>query len=344
MPVFIVSIILMFRGFTKKKVNSLTLGEQLKKIRGEGRITLAEVSRETKIPVRYLTMIEEGEYEKLPPDVYVKGFLRSYGEYLGVEPCRLVALFLRDKDIKKNLGRNGAPKDVPRKMQMPKFVVTPKMITAAAVIIIALGGFYYLYREIGRFAALPRLVVAEPMGDTAVESNSIVVSGFTDQDAKLTINDQPVMVSDSGEFRENLLLQEGLNTVIVSSVNSFGKVASRTINIKSNFRGPEVAAAGPADDESAGLVSGEQVERRAGVEVYVRVDTLPTWLSVESDGALVYSGTMLPGAAQNFSGEKEVRITSGKANQTFVKVNSGQEKLLADTPGIVRDVLFAPSD
>jgi transcriptional regulator with XRE-family HTH domain len=77
----------MLRGFTKKKVNSLTLGEQLKKLRAEGRVSLHEVSRETKIPVKYLVMIEEGDYKNLPPDVYVKGFLRSYAEFLGVD-CR----------------------------------------------------------------------------------------------------------------------------------------------------------------------------------------------------------------------------------------------------------------
>src|SRR4030042_1531553 len=95
----------MLRGFTKKKINSYTLGEQLKKIRSDGRVTLHEVSRETKIPVKYLAMIEEGDSENLPPDVYVKGFLKSYAEYLGVDHQKLVALYLRDKDIKKNLGK-----------------------------------------------------------------------------------------------------------------------------------------------------------------------------------------------------------------------------------------------
>ncbi|MFA6194086.1 MAG: RodZ domain-containing protein, partial [Parcubacteria group bacterium] len=67
-------------------------------------------------------------------------------------------------------------------------------------------------------------------------------------------------------------------------------------------------------------------------------------LSVEADGNLIYSGTMLPGAIQNFEGEKEVRVTSGKANQTFVRVNGKAEKKLADDPGIVRDILFTSND
>ena len=332
----------MLRGFTKKKINSYTLGEQLKKMRSDGRVTLHEVSRETKIPVKYLAMIEEGDCENLPPDVYVKGFLKSYAEYLGVDHQKLIALYLRDKDIKNNLEKNIRKEKTPKIFRVPRFIVTPKMITAAIVFLIAASGFYYLYREIGRFAALPRLVVAEPMGDTSVEGNSITISGFTDQDAKLTINDQPVMVKDSGEFQENLLLQEGVNSINISSVNRFGKTAMRMLNVSSNYEKPDMTFEETGGSE--GQISGEQAEKKEGVEVVVKVDANPTWLSIESDGSLVYSGTMLPGATQSFKGEKEVRVTSGKANQTFIRVNGKSEKVLADNPGIVRDVVFGPND
>jgi cytoskeletal protein RodZ len=332
----------MLRGFTKKKVSTLTLGEQLKKLRSEGRVTLHEVSRDTKIPVKYLAMIEEGECEKLPPDVYVKGFLKSYGEYLGVEHQKLVSLYLRDKDIKKNLEKNGKKEKPVKKSLVPRFVVTPKIITAAIVFLVAVGGFYYLYREIGRFAALPRLVVVEPSGDTSIDGNSISISGFTDQDAKLTINEQPVMVKDDGEFQENILLQEGVNTLTIAAVNRFGKTATRTLNVKSNFENPATDVG--EDGENAGQVSGEQMEKGKNVEVAVRIDSNPTWMAIESDGNLVYSGTMMAGATQKFSADKEVRLTSGKANQTLIRVNGGTEKKLADDPGIVRDVVFTSND
>ncbi len=347
----------MLRGFTRKKVSSYTLGEQLKKLRSEGRITLHEVSRETKVPVKYLEMIEEGKYESLPPDVYVKGFLRCYAEFLGVEPKKIISLYARERDIKINLNENGRPVAPAKEKKFPRFVVTPKLFTAVIVTAVVLGGFFYLYAQIGRFAAVPRLVLTQPSGNgTSVDGNTLAVLGFTDEDAKLTINDQPVVVGDRGEFKEDLVLQAGINTITVKSVNRFGKTATQVINIKANYDKPEMAAgssAGPprlsprfgeAGGE-AGEVSGEQNSRNAnGVKVSVRVDTLPTWMAVESDGNLVYSGTMLPGASQDFRGDREMRITSGKANQTLIKVNNGAEKKLADDPGIMRDVVFGPND
>ena len=70
-------------GFTKKNIETLTLGEKLKKLRSERRISLGDVSRNTKIQIKYLEFIEEGAYDKLPADVYAKGFLKSYAEFLG---------------------------------------------------------------------------------------------------------------------------------------------------------------------------------------------------------------------------------------------------------------------
>ena len=332
----------MLRGFTKKKVDSFTLGEQLKKVRSEGRITLSEISRDTKIPIKYLTMIEEGDYKSLPPDVYVKGFLKSYAEYLGVEPQKLIDLYQREKDIKNHLGKDKGA-DLPKKTaKPPRFVVTPKMITAAVIAFVILGGFFYLYKEIGRFASVPRLVITEPLGDKAIDGNSITVSGFTDPDAKLTINDQPVLVSDNGEFKEDILLQQGLNAISITAVNRFSKTISQSINVSSNYQKPDIAF--NKSPEDGGQVNGEQDKKSGGVRVTVRIDANPTWLSIKSDGSLVYSGTMLTGATQDFTGEQEIRITSGKANQTFIKVNGKAERALADTPGIVRDVVFGPND
>ncbi len=334
----------MFRGFTKKKVSSYTLGEQLKKIRSEGRITLHEVSRDTRIPVKYLEMIEEGRYESLPPDVYVKGFLRSYAEYFGIDSKKIINIYEREREIRTNLN-GGEKKAEKKKEKVPRFVITPKILTVSFIVLVVLGGFGYLYKEIGRFAAVPRLVLIQPeSNEISLDGNSLTIVGFTDRDAKLSINDQPVVVSDSGEFRENILLQEGMNKITVSATNRFNKMAAQEVNVRSDYESPKIAEES-GQGNHAGEVSGEQDEKQeSGVKITVRIGEFPTWLFIEADGSLVYTGTMLPRAEQEFKGEKEIRITSGKANQTFIRLNGGEEKVLADDPGIVRDVVFGSSE
>jgi hypothetical protein len=49
-------------------------------------LDLFRVERDTKIRVKYLAAMEQGEFSELPADVYARGFLRNYASYLGLDP------------------------------------------------------------------------------------------------------------------------------------------------------------------------------------------------------------------------------------------------------------------
>ena len=61
------------------------LGELLRKTREERRLSLAQVEEATRIRSAYLQALEEEAWDRLPPRTYVKGFLKSYARYLGLE-------------------------------------------------------------------------------------------------------------------------------------------------------------------------------------------------------------------------------------------------------------------
>ena len=61
-------------------------GKFLRKERETRNISLVEISDFTKIKERHLKAIEEDRYELLPPTLYVKGFLKVYARYLGLDP------------------------------------------------------------------------------------------------------------------------------------------------------------------------------------------------------------------------------------------------------------------
>ena len=60
------------------------IGEKLKKARLEKGLTLEEVHRKTKIHLNVLKAIEEGSLVNFSP-VYIKGFLKIYCKFLGIE-------------------------------------------------------------------------------------------------------------------------------------------------------------------------------------------------------------------------------------------------------------------
>jgi cytoskeleton protein RodZ len=66
------------------------LGSKLKREREGRALGLRDVSRVTKIPERSLTRLEEGKWEELPGEVFIRGFLRSYARCVGLDGEELV--------------------------------------------------------------------------------------------------------------------------------------------------------------------------------------------------------------------------------------------------------------
>ncbi|UCF06712.1 MAG: DUF4115 domain-containing protein [bacterium] len=62
-----------------------TVGEVLLAARERSGLTLDEVSQETKVPKSMLEYLETDNFDAIPAKVYVKGFLRSYGSFLGLD-------------------------------------------------------------------------------------------------------------------------------------------------------------------------------------------------------------------------------------------------------------------
>ena len=66
------------------------IGEMLREARMRRRIDMTEVETATKIRGKYLRALENEEWDLLPGPTFVKTFLRTYAEYLGLDPRLLV--------------------------------------------------------------------------------------------------------------------------------------------------------------------------------------------------------------------------------------------------------------
>ncbi|KXG76906.1 Cytoskeleton protein RodZ [Fervidicola ferrireducens] len=65
--------------------NPKELGDYLKNLRLKKNISLEEINQETKIRIKYLNAIEEGNFDAIPGgEVYLKGFLKNYAEAVGI--------------------------------------------------------------------------------------------------------------------------------------------------------------------------------------------------------------------------------------------------------------------
>jgi transcriptional regulator with XRE-family HTH domain len=67
-----------------------SIGETLREARMRQRLDIADVEQRTKIRAKYLRALENEEFGMLPGPTFVKTFLRTYAEQLGLDPHVLV--------------------------------------------------------------------------------------------------------------------------------------------------------------------------------------------------------------------------------------------------------------
>jgi cytoskeletal protein RodZ len=116
-----------------------SLGEKLKTAREQRGLNFDQVSRETNIAARYLESLEAEDFSGFPGEPYVTGFLRNYGEYLGLEVRELLSLY-------RALKIQEQPIPVEQLLKSPSAL--PRILVTIAVIVLVLGaagGGVYLF-------------------------------------------------------------------------------------------------------------------------------------------------------------------------------------------------------
>ena len=75
-----------------------TVGEFLREERLKKSLAIKDVESAISIRALYLNAIEEGNYDIIPGEVYVKGFIRNYATFLGLDPQTAIELYRGNKE------------------------------------------------------------------------------------------------------------------------------------------------------------------------------------------------------------------------------------------------------
>ena len=72
------------------------LGERLRQQREARGISPLQVEIDTRIRANVIQALEEGDYESLPPEPFLRGLIRSYSNYLGIDSQEMLDLYAAD--------------------------------------------------------------------------------------------------------------------------------------------------------------------------------------------------------------------------------------------------------
>jgi len=202
----------------------ITVGQILKDARLKKGISVNILEKQTKIKKEFIISLEKSDWDKLPEFPIVSGFVKNIALVLDLSPENANAFLRRDYPPKK-LAINPRP-DIESKFRWsPKFTFA---IGIGLIIFIVLG---YLLFEYSKFIKPPEIAITSPKEEQIVIGESVRIEGKTTTDVSLTVNNQPVILDQEGNFVTEIKITKETKTLIFKAVSRSGKVTEKIVNI-----------------------------------------------------------------------------------------------------------------
>lgn len=115
--------------FEQDQLFGTPVGERLRAAREEKGMSLDDVARQTRIPIRHLEHIERGEWDALPAMTYSIGFARSYANCVGLDGPAIGA------ELREHLGGMPRPQSAPAAYYEP---ADPARVPPWSLVLIAI--------------------------------------------------------------------------------------------------------------------------------------------------------------------------------------------------------------
>ena len=134
-----------------------TVGQYLRQEREKRGVSLEQVAKVTRITKENLEALEKDDFQTISAPVFVRGFLRNYAVYLGLDPQELAARY----DSQTDLTKTPAAKETspPSKDENPVF----KYLVSLGILVAVVAIIYYLQQpSVPTSPPLPSPTVAPP--------------------------------------------------------------------------------------------------------------------------------------------------------------------------------------
>ena len=178
------------------------IGNSLREARLRRHIEFADAEHGTKIRGKYLRALEDERFELLPSHTYIKGFLRSYAEYLGLDG----QLYVDEYNSRFVVGEEDGPVRAPRRVPASRARRSDRRESNFVLLgLIAIGVFTALVIAAWRFGNPPGEDI-NGLNTNPKAQKVQQVSGSARLELRATRGDSYMMVRKSGALG-NVLYQ-----------------------------------------------------------------------------------------------------------------------------------------
>lgn len=269
------------------------IGQKLRTARIEKGYTLDDLQQITKIQKRYLIAIEEGNFDALPGDFYVRAFIKQYADTVGIDSDALLTQF--QQDIPDTQPQEYVEQSVESQSRKTRAVADKPV------------------NKLRRY--LPQIVIA--VVAVLIIAVAYVVTFKSSQADKQAIPDTASSVTVSSKKKLSS------SSKASSKSSSKSSSASDKTSSASKKSSDKLSVAVAAEANAAQAVTVKNWPTTANT-ITVGASKSAAWVEVLINGTATWQGTLSAGADHTVdlpAGTTSFAVKSGNATTTTIKLN-----------------------
>jgi cytoskeleton protein RodZ len=315
-----------------------SIGEFFKQVRETKGLTIDEVASKTRIRTDFVKALEDGNFAKLPDQVFARGFVRSYARSLGLDEEDAIHRFTQsagayyDKQVERERLKVRQAEEE-RKRQANRKAV------AIAIGIAILTLIFLLSRE------QSSLLVRKSSSDGPVSTSKRPVPPTPEpQDAPSSQQTSPqAEVVPPASPSTTPKPKPSESPAIPPKAAEPNTTGLATGPVPKAAVTPEMTAPAPSSLGSDGPLGGISLEGSAAAEGQLALDLEATelsWVVVQIDGGSPQEALLRPGEKARYKGQDQFTLTLGNAGGVKAELNGKPQKAFGPSGKVARDIVI----
>jgi cytoskeleton protein RodZ len=306
-----------------------SIGDFFKQVRETKGLTVDEVASKTRIRTDFVKALEEGNFAKLPDQVFARGFVRSYARSLGLDEEDAIHRFIQSagafyekQDERERLKVRQAEEE--RKRQANRKAVAIAIGIAILTLVILLS------RE--QSSLLVRRTSPSEPPSTAKRVPP-------PESAKLEVPVRPEPEPPSGASKTKTTEPPSVPPTASRSEGTAGRGASAsTAPVQPQSSLPAVATVNPEAPLNP-LALGAPANTEEPLILDLEATEL-SWVVIQIDGGSPQEALLRPGEKAKWKGQDQFTLTLGNAGGVKAELNGKPQKPFGPSGKVARDILL----
>ena len=301
-----------------------SVGEFFKQVRETKGLTVDEVASKTRIRSDFVKALEDGNFAKLPDQVFARGFVRSYARSLGLDEEDAIHRFIQSagafyekQDERERLKVRQAEEERKRRANRKAVAVAIGIAVLTLIFLLSREQSSVLRRGNPDQAATKRgAQTAKDVPDVATRQESEPVAEIPKP------NDMPAAMSKP-----------------TTDAQSSESAVSSTVAPKP---GPEaVSTVSPGTDGPLGGISLDGAGAATDDQLALDLEaTELSWVVVQIDNGSPQEALLRPGEKAHWKGQDQFILTLGNAGGVKAELNGKPQKPFGPSGKVARDIVL----